>query len=80
MIDAFPKYASVKTLKDKKAKIFLDSFNKIVNESYCQPNKLWANQGTEFYNNVMQKCLHDNDILIYSTHNEGLFLGLRLNQ
>ena len=67
-------------MKDKKAKTFLDSFNKIVNESYCQPNKLWANQGTEFYNNVMQKCLHDNDILIYSTHNEGLFLGLRLNQ
>ena len=28
-------------------------------------------QGREFYNKLMQKCLDNNDILIYSTHNEG---------
>ena len=36
------------------------------------PNKLWAVQGREFYNDLMQKWLHGNDILMYLTHNEGM--------
>ena len=42
----------------------------IVNESDRKPNKFWVDQGREFYNKLMQEWL-DNDILIYSTHNEG---------
>ena len=30
-----------------------------------------VDQGGEFYKKLMQKCLDNNDILIYSTHNEG---------
>ena len=58
-------------LKDKKAKTVLYGFNEIVEESKGQPNKLWVDHGREFYNSPMQKWLHDNDILMYLTHNEG---------
>ena len=40
----------VKPLKDKKGKPVLNAFNKIVNESNCRPNKLWVDQGKNFYN------------------------------
>ena len=42
----------------------------IVNESNRKPNKLQINQGREFYNKLMQKWLENNDILMYSIHNE----------
>ena len=59
-IDVFTKYASVKPLKDKKGKTVYNAFIEIVNESNRKPNKLWVDQGREFYNKLM-----------YSTHNEG---------
>ena len=40
----------------------------MVNESKCQPNELWVDQGKEFSNSLMQKWLDDNDILMYLTH------------
>ena len=42
----------------------------IVNESNHTPNKSWVNQGREFYNNLMQEWLDNNDILMHSTNNE----------
>ena len=44
-------------------------FIEIVNESNRKLNKLWVDQGREFYNKLMQERL-DNNILMYSTHNE----------
>ena len=44
-------------------------FIEIVNESNRKLNKLWVDQGREFYNKLMQEWL-DNNILMYSTHNE----------
>ena len=70
-IDVFTKYAWVKLLKDKKGKTSLNAFIKIVNESNRKPSKLWVDQGRKFYNKLMQEWLDNNDILIYSTHNEG---------
>ena len=35
-------------------------------------NKLWAVHGREFYNGLMQKWLHGNDILMYLIHNKGV--------
>ena len=69
-VDAFTKYAWVKPFKDKKCKTVLNAFIKIVNESNCKPNKLWLKQKRKFYNKFMQELLHNNDILMYSTHNE----------
>ena len=71
VIDVFTKYAWVKPLKDKKGKTVLNAFIEIVNESNRKPNKLWVDQGREFYNKLMQEWLDNNDILMYSTHNEG---------
>ena len=69
VIDVFTKYAWVKPSKDKKVKTVLEG--KKVNESNCKPSELWNDQGREFYNKFMQEWLDNNDVLMYSTHNEG---------
>ena len=71
VIDAFTKYAWVKPLKDKKGETVLNAFMEIVNKSSRKPNKLWVDKAREFYNKLMQEWLDNNDILMYSTHNEG---------
>ena len=43
----------------------------IVNEYNRKPNILWVDQRRKFYNELMQEWLESNDILMYSTHNEG---------
>ena len=70
-IDLYSKYAFVIPLKDKKGISIVDAFNKIIKQSNKKPNKIWADQGGEFYNNVFEKWLSDNDINMYSTYNEG---------
>ena len=34
-------------------------------------NKVWVDKGNEFYNRSIKSRLQDNNIEIYSTHNEG---------
>ena len=58
-------------MKDKKGISIVNAFNKIIKQSNRKPNKIWVDQGVEFYNNVFKKWLSDNDIIIYSTYNEG---------
>ena len=70
-IDLYSKYAFVIPLKDKKGISIVNAFNKIIKQSNRKPNKIWVDQGGEFYNNVFEKWLSDNDIVMYSTHNEG---------
>ena len=36
-----------------------------------KPNKIWVDEGSEFYNKLFKKLLEDTDIEIYSTYNEG---------
>ena len=38
------KYGWFKCFKDKKGKIVLNAFIKIVNKSYRKPSKLWVDQ------------------------------------
>ena len=71
VIDVFTKYAWIKPLKYKKDKTVLNAFIKIVNESNCKPTKVWVDQGRESSNKLMQEWLDNNDILMYSTYNEG---------
>ena len=40
-------------------------------ESDRKPNKIWVDKGSEFYNNSFKKWLKDNNIEMYSIHNEG---------
>ena len=70
-IDLFSKYEFVIPLKDKKGISIVNAFNKIIKQSNRKPNKIWVDQGGEFYNNVFEKWLSDNDINMYSTYNEG---------
>ena len=70
-IDLYSKYAFVISLKDKKGISIVNAFNKIIKQCNRKPNKIWVDQGGEFYNNVFKKWLSDNDIIMYSTYNEG---------
>ena len=49
----------------------VNAFQKILDESKRKPNKIWVDKGGKFYNNSFKKWLQDNDIAMYSTHNEG---------
>ena len=70
-IDLFSKYAWVAPIKDKKGITITSAFQKILKESYRKPNKIWVDKGREFYNNSFKKLLKDNNIEMYSIHNEG---------
>ena len=71
VIDVFTKYTWVKPLKDKKGKTVLNALIEIANKFNNKPNKLWVGQGKQFYNKLMQELLENNEILMYSAHNEG---------
>ena len=71
VIDLYSKYAFVILLKDKKGISIVNAFNKKIKPSNRKPNKIWVDQGGEFYNNVFEKWLLDNGINMYSTYNEG---------
>ena len=70
VIDIFSKYTWVVSLKDKKGATIVNVFQKIFDDSKRKPNKIWLDQGSKFYNNSFKKWLKDNDIKMYSTHNE----------
>ena len=61
-IDLFSKYAFVVPLKDKKETTIVNAFQSILNNSKRKPNKIWVDQGSEFYNNPFKKWLKDNNI------------------
>ena len=43
---------------------FSENFNQ-------NPNNIWVDKGSEFYNRSMKLCLEKNDIEMHSTHNDG---------
>ena len=70
-IDLYSKYAFVIPLKDKKGISIVNAFDQIIKQSERKPNKIWVDQGSEFYNNNFKKWLSRNNIIMYSTYNEG---------
>ena len=76
VIDIFSKYAWVAPLKDKKGVSIVNVFQIILKNSKKlhsnrKPNKIWVDKGSEFYNDSFKKWLQNNNIVVYSTHNEG---------
>ena len=72
LIDIFSKYAWVIPLKDKKGISIVKAFQSILKQSNSRKrNKIWVDKGSEFYNAYFKKWLRDNNIVMYSTHNEG---------
>ena len=59
LIDIFSKYSWVVPLKV------------LLKDSNRKPDKIWVDKGDEFYNNSFKKWQQDNNITMYSTHNEG---------
>ena len=47
------------------------AFQKILDKSGHKSSKIWVDKGSEFYNRSMKLWFQDNDIEMYSTHNEG---------
>ena len=58
-------------MKDKNGVSIVDAFQKILDISERKPNKIWVDKGSQFYNNSFKKWLKDNNIEMYSIHNEG---------
>ena len=52
----------------------VNAFQKVLDKSDSKPNKIWVDKGSELYNSSFKKWLKDNDIEMYSTHNEGKFV------
>ena len=50
-----------------------NAFQIILDESSRKPNKIWVDKGSKFYERSMKSWLQlqDNNIEMYSTHNEG---------
>ena len=69
-IDLFSKYAWVIPIKDKKGTSIVNAFQKIISEGR-KPNKIWVDQGSEFYNKSFKDFLKINNIEMYLTYNEG---------
>ena len=54
VIDLFSKYTWVVPLEDKKGITIVNAFQSILDNSKREPNKIWVDQGSEFYN--FKKC------------------------
>ena len=53
----FSRYAWVIAIKDKKGTSIVNAFKKILSNSGRKPNKIWTDQGSEFYNNSFKDFL-----------------------
>ena len=72
--DLFSKYAWVVPIKDKKGASIVNAFKKIISEG-CKPNKIWVDQGSDFYNNAFKDFLKINNLkCIEHTMKENLLL------
>ena len=69
-IDLFSKYAWVIFIKDKKGTSIVNAFQKLISKER-KPNKMWVDQGSEYYNQSCQDFLKIDNIEMYSTFNEG---------
>lgn len=67
VIDVYSRYAYARPLKSKKAIEVQRAFVDIFDELERQPEKLYVDQGSEFYNKVFLTFLKKNKIEIYST-------------
>ena len=74
-IDSFSKYTWVILIKNQKGTSIVNAFKKIISDGTeaesngrKKPNKIWVDQGSEFYNNSIKEFWKINDIEMYSTY------------
>ena len=68
-IDLLSKCTWVVPLKGNRGIIIVNAFQKIISKGR-KPNKIWIDQGHEFYNKLFKRCLKINNIEMYSAYNE----------
>ena len=56
-------------LNNKRGITIVDVFQKIISKGR-KPNKIWVDQGGEFYNKLVKRFFEINNIEMYSTYNE----------
>ena len=71
IINISSKYAWITPLKDKKGITITNAFQKVLKESKRKPNKIWEDKGSEFIIDQWNHFLQNNNIEMYSTHDEG---------
>ena len=71
VIDIYSKYAWVIPVKASRGTTITNAFQTLLDESSSKPNKVFVDRGSKFSNRLMKSWLQDNDIEMYSTHNEG---------
>ena len=54
-IDFFSKYAFAVSLKDRKGTTIVNAFQSILDNLKRKPNKIWVDQGSEFYYKSFEK-------------------------
>ncbi|HRP37281.1 MAG TPA: DDE-type integrase/transposase/recombinase, partial [Candidatus Dojkabacteria bacterium] len=70
VIDVFSKYAWCVAMKNKDSETVLKAVKQIIEESKREPEKIWVDKGSEFYNKKFKDWANKNDIVIYSTYSE----------
>ena len=71
VIDIYSKYEWIVPLKDTKSITIINDFQKILDQCNCKTSKICVDKGIKFCNRSMKSWLQDNDIEMYSAHNEG---------
>ena len=70
VLDIFSRYAWARPLKNKTGKDTADALRDIFTKSGRKPNRIWSDDGTEFFNAQVQGLLRKNNITLYSSFNE----------
>ena len=69
----FSKNVWVIPIKEKNKTSIVNAFKKIISKH--KPNKIWVDQGSEFYNKSFKPFLKIKNVEMYSTYNEGKSVG-----
>ena len=70
VFDIYCKYTWFVPLKNKRSITITNTFQKVLGYSGRKPNKVWVDQGSDFYKRSLKSWLNNNGPEMYSTHNE----------
>ena len=81
IIDNFSKFGWTVPLKNKNAQSIKDAFEKILIHSKRKPDLIESDRGKEFYNNIFQDFLNENNIKLHSRNSSyGAVFAERFNR